>query len=142
MAETPLPADFLFTLHALTSAPAVIQNGPQGARYIVAVTGGTVEGPRVKGKIAEYPGGDWLTLRADGSFKLDVRLMIKTDDGADILMTYNGIGVRTAASVAIRSAPLFETGDERYAWLNNVQAVGIGTPGQGDVTYQVYALTV
>jgi hypothetical protein len=142
MAETSLPVEFLFTLNALTSAPTVIQNGPQGDRYVVAVTGGTVDGPKVKGKVAENPGGDWLTLRADGSFKLDVRLIIKTDDGADILMTYTGIGVRTATGVAIRSAPLFETGDERYAWLNNVQAVGIGAPGRGDVTYQVYALSV
>ena len=42
----------------------------------------------------------------------------------------------------LRTAPLFEAGDERYAWLNTVQAVGIGTSKSGSVSYQVYALTV
>jgi hypothetical protein len=37
-------------------------------------------------------------------------------------------------------APLFETGDERYAWLNSIQAVGIGTAGAEGVDYDIYAL--
>ena len=133
---------FRFPHPALASAPTILHNGPQGGRCSVTGNGGSVDGPKVKGKIVDNSGGDWLTLRADGSFKLDVRLTIKTEDGADILMTYNGIGVPVPGGAAIRSAPLFETGDERYTWLNKVQAIGIGTPGQGDVPYQVYALTV
>ena len=76
------------------------------------------------------------TLRADGSGRLDVRLLLETDDGALILMQYNGIF--TDGATRIRSAPLFETGDERYAWLNSVQAIGLGSVGDGDVSYDVY----
>lgn len=137
-----LPVEFLFTAYLTTSRGTPIPNGPQGTRYVVGVTGGNVDGPKVKGKVVDNAGGDWVTSRADGSVKLDVRLTIVTDDGAAILMTYTGIGVPGADGLDIRSAPLFETGDERYAWLNRVQAVGIGKPGKGDVTYQVYALTV
>ena len=35
---------------------------------------------------------------------------------------------------------LFETGDERYAWLNNIQAVGIGGLDGTDVVYDIYEL--
>jgi hypothetical protein len=140
MAETSLPVEHLFTITANTERPTVIQGGPMGNRAIVHVTSGTFEGPKLKGKAADGPGGDWLYLRPDGSMKLDVRLTLLTDDGASILMTYSGIGSMKDGAMSIRSAPQFETGDERYAWLNNVQAVGIGTPGRGTVTYEVYAL--
>lgn len=84
-------------------------------------------------------------MRPDGSGKLDVRAQLRTDDGALILMTYFGIALpQQDGTFSIRTAPLFETGDPRYAWLNHVQAVGIGgTGGAGGlefVTYEVYAV--
>ena len=39
-----------------------------------------------------------------------------------------------------KGAPLFETGDERYAWLNSVQAIGLGSAEAGGVDYEVYAV--
>jgi hypothetical protein len=138
MAET-LPVEKLFTVTANTTQAGMLQGAPQGDRLIVNVTGGSFEGPKLKGTV-EAGGADWLTLRADGSFKLDVRIMLKTDDGALILMTYTGIGVTDGGAPKLRTAPLFETGDERYTWLNRVQAVATGAPGAGSVTYDVYAL--
>jgi hypothetical protein len=104
------------------------------------VTGGTFEGPRLRGTVVT-PGGDWVTVRANGTVQLDVRLLLVTDDGASLLVQYKGIGTPGGdGTTSIRTAPLFETGDERYAWLNDVQAVGIGTSVKGSVTYEVYAL--
>ena len=40
----------------------------------------------------------------------------------------------------LRSAPLFETGDARYAWLTRVQAVGVGQRVGTTITYDIYAL--
>ena len=141
MAETSLPVEHLFTMTASTEISKTIggamRGGPQGTRIVVAVTGGTFTGPKMKG-IVKGPGGDWVTMRDDGSVQLDVRLILETDDGAKILMQYKGIGLEGAKK--IRTAPLFETGDERYAWLNNVQAIGIGQSGDGSVTYDIYAL--
>ena len=107
-----------------------------------ASAGGAAWGPKLRGTIVGNAGGDWVTMRKDGSFKLDVRLTLITDDGAPIYMTYFGIGVRRPDGAAIRTAPLFETGDVRYDWLNHVQAVGVGVPGDDSVQYDVYALTV
>jgi hypothetical protein len=132
--------EHLFTITAKTERGSLIRFTPAGSRVIINVTGGTFEGPRLSGKI-EPPGGDWVYLREDGSVRLDVRLTLRTEDGAGILMTYAGIGTpKEGGGLSIRSAPLFETGDERYTWLNNIQAIGIGTPGDGSVTYEVYAL--
>ena len=138
MAASSLPVEHLFTLalQADTSAAYQVRGGPAGRRIIAAVAGGTFEGPKVRGTVAPVTGGDWVTVRADKSFRLDVRLVLVTDDDAVIYMYYGGIVVDGQA----RSAPYFETGDERYAWLNNVQAVGIGSIDASGPTYEVYAL--
>jgi hypothetical protein len=112
-----------------------LKDGPHGTRVVVGVTGGSFEGPRLKGTI-KGPGGDWATLRPDGSGRLDVRLLLETDDGALILMQYKGVFAQGASY--IRSAPMFETGDDRYAWLNDVLSIGLGSVGDGEVTYDVY----
>ena len=83
-------------------------------------------------------GGDWLSMRTTGSAHLDVRLLLITDDGVAIHMAYEGIMAPSDTGVRIITAPLFQTGDERYAWLNDVQAVAIGQPSKDAVDYDVY----
>jgi len=107
---------------------------------IVTVAGGTFEGPKLKGKVAEGASGDWLLVRPDGSMRLDVRITLRTDDGAAILMCYSGLIVGKEGSRAFRTAPLFDTGEARCAWLNDIQAVGIGKYGASGPVYEVYAL--
>lgn len=137
--HVPPAFEYLGTLRADIGSRTVIENAPQGTRTIVYLTGGTFQGPRVKATI-QVPAGDWITNRPDGSYKLDVRLTLKTDDGALILLTYNGIGQTTPTGASLRAAPLFETGDARYAWLTHVQAVAIGERANGVVAYDLYAL--
>jgi hypothetical protein len=103
----------------------------------VQVDGGTFTGPRLRGTVIA-PSADWAVFRADGSIKVDVRTLLRTDDGADIFMSYTGIGLDNGAR--LRTAPLFETGDERYAWLNTVQAVATGTSDGAVVDYRMYVI--
>ena len=131
--------EYLGTLHAETGNRTVVENGPQGTRTIAQIVGGRFEGPRVKASV-QTPAGDWITNRTDGSYRLDVRLTLKTDDGALILVTYNGIGQTTNVGASLRAAPLFETGDSRYAWLTRLQAVAVGERAGTTVSYDVYAL--
>jgi hypothetical protein len=139
VAPTSPAFEYLGTLTAETGTRTVVENGPQGTRTIVQVTGGRFEGPRLKATV-QTPAGDWITNRADGSYRLDVRLTLKTDDGALILVTYNGIGQTTSAGASLRIAPLFETGDARYVWLTRLQAVGVGERVGTTVKYEIYAL--
>jgi len=55
-------------------------------------------------------------------------------------VTYNGIGQKTDAGASLRAAPLFETGDSRYAWLTRLQAVAVGERVGTTVSYDIYAL--
>ena len=143
LAQTSTPRgpefEYLGTLRAETGTRTVVENGPQGTRTIVQLVGGRFEGPRIKASV-QAPAGDWITNRADGSYRLDVRFTLSTDDGALILVTYNGIGQTTNTGASLRIAPLFETGDSRYAWLTRLQAVGVGERVGTAVTYDIYAL--
>src|SRR5262245_35488922 len=72
--DDTLRSELLFDLIIETQPPHVI-----GDHQVVPVTGGTFEGPRLKGIIAG-PGGDWMTRRPDGSSVLDIRIVLRTDD--------------------------------------------------------------
>ena len=131
--------EHLGTIRIETGTRTVVENGPQGTRTIVQVLGGRFDGPRLKAAVLT-PAGDWITNRLDGTYRLDVRLTLRTDDGANILVTYNGVGRTTDAGAQLRVAPLFETGDARYAWLTQLQAIGVGERTGTNVTYEIYAL--
>ncbi len=135
--QTSLPVEFLFSMHLNLGRNVVMGGGPHGTRVFAPVLSGTVVGPRITATVA--PGSDWVTVRSDGVCHLDVRLTLVTDDNAVIAMTYNGI-LGVGDDRRARTAPLFQAGDERYQWLNNLQAIGIGTPGKDEVTYEVYEL--
>jgi hypothetical protein len=140
MTRDSLPVEYLGRLTIVRGESAVLLGAPSGTRLIAGLSGGRFEGPRLQARVVPVPGGDWATRRPDGSVRVDVRLLLETDDGAHILMTYVGVGVSDGGSLSIRTAPLFETGDERYAWLNRVQAVGYGDTTDDGVIYELYAL--
>lgn len=139
-----LPVEFIGTLTAATNEVArpLVKNGPFGTKSVATVTSGTFVGPTINASLApDVAAGDWLTIHKDGAFSLDVRVSLKTDDGADIFLTYTGIGTRAEdGSMAIRTAPRFETGDERYAWLNTIFTVALGSTTEDGVTYDIYAV--
>lgn len=136
-ARRPPTLEYLGTLRVETGTRTTLENGPQGTRGIVDLVSGRFEGPRLKATL-QAPAADWVTVRADGSAKLDVRLTLKTEDGAVILVTYNGIATPTDTGTSLRSAPLFETGDARYAWLTRLQAVAVGGRVGTTITYDLY----
>ena len=74
------------------------------------------------------PAGDWLTIGPDNVATLDIRFVLETHDGANVLV--QGMGrtdsVKFASGGPLYFAPLFETKDPRYAWLNKVQAIAKG----------------
>ena len=126
---------------------------PIGDRRIAKVTGGSFAGPEMAGTILPG-GGDWLLLRADGTLQLDVRVTLRTDDDALIYMTYRGFrhgppevmerlnkGEEVDPSeYYFRIAPFFETGAEKYDWLNRVVTVGTGHRLASGPVYEIYQI--
>ena len=138
-----IPVEFIGTLNATTQAVTpVAVAGTNGTRVTVTVTEATFVGPKITASaIPGVAGGDWPMVRSDGTLLLDVRLNLRTDDGADIYVAYTGVGNPIGDGMfEIRTAPLFQTGDPRYAWLNNVQGVGIGRSNPTGVIYDIYAV--
>ncbi len=143
----------LFTMTVLLEPPQLDGPTPFGHRRIVIIKGGDFEGEKLRGTLLPG-GGDWVLIRGDGSLALDVRLTLKTDDGATILMTYRGyrqgppeVLARLNRGEAVdpslyyfRINPLFETPSDKYAWLNNVVAIGLGERLAAGPRYTVYEI--
>ena len=138
---TRLEARPLLAMRLQVDGPTTLGRGPAHDRRIGVITGGTFDGPHegLSGKV--LPGGsDWQTVRTDGTWTLDVRLVLETEGGDLVGVTYGGYRrgpPETLARLArgepvepseyyFRSTPLFETASERFAWLNGIVAVGIG----------------
>jgi hypothetical protein len=126
--------------------PIVIKNGPVGSRYIYPATGGTFQGgknhPDFHGTV-HGPGGDWACIHPDGSISLDVRLILKTHDGAILFVKTIGRSVRDKndpKKSSLRAANTFETSDDKWKWLNTKIIVGIGEKVGNNITYDCYDL--
>ncbi|HET9315992.1 MAG TPA: DUF3237 domain-containing protein [Vicinamibacteria bacterium] len=144
----------LFTIRMTLHPMHELGQTPMGRRRIVPVREGTFEGDRLRGTVRTDAGGDWLLLRADGTYQMDVRLTLETDDGALVLMCYRGVRAASeevsariargetvpASEYYLRSTPFFETSDPRYAWLNNLVAVGVGDRRPDGVSYEVFEI--
>jgi len=143
----------LFTIKAAVDMPPqLIGSVPQGyTRRVMPVTGGHFKGDRLSGKV--MPGGaDCVIERPDGGLHLDVRLVLSTDDGEMIYMTYFG---RRNGPPAImekivkredipqgadyfRVAVQFETAAPRLMWLNDIIAVGTGYREPNGPVYSIH----
>jgi hypothetical protein len=140
-----------FTFTASLKPPLEFGAGPFGARIYFEVTGGRAEGERFNADVLPG-GGDWLLVGPDGLARLDVRAQFRTDDGALVYAQYPGVleltdavanALATGGSTAVedqyfRTTPRFETGEERYAWLQQSVFVAVGRMSNGGVEYRVF----
>jgi len=134
-----LQSEFLLDLVLDTQPPHNIGSIAVN-RIIVPVSGGTFEGPSLKGTTVG-PGGDWIVARPDGSSVLDVRLVLQTDDAQTIYVTWRGISYTPQGRTQYaRIVPVFETSAAKYTWLNSIVSVGVHRPMPGKVAYRVYRI--
>jgi hypothetical protein len=120
--------------------PMMLPNTPSGTRSIIEVAAAKLEGERLSGAMKGAASADWATIGPDMTCTLDVRSTFETDDGALVYAQYRGRLdlTKPLGDAPIYAAPLFETGDERYAWLNRIQAVAKGTLDGQTLTYEMY----
>lgn len=136
-AQTPttqITTEYLMTLHIPLDPPQQID----ATSFVYNVRpGGWAKGPKIQGALLA-PGGDWFRAMPGGNGRLDVRSTLKTDDGALIFLSYNGIMSHSKESYErfmkgetlsskdfyLAIAPTMQTSSPKYAWLNHVQCVG------------------
>src|SRR5687768_6816868 len=87
---TELRGKPLFAFQIEVKPPSIIGATPGYDRRIGEIAGGRFEGDRLRGKILSG-GSDWQSLRSDGATTLNVRLVMQTDEGELIAMTYGGV---------------------------------------------------
>lgn len=109
-----------------------------GNRFIIPITGGTFEGPDMKGTI--LPGGADYQLQDNehGRTELEAIYSIRTDDGVNIHVRNRGLlctgkDKDGRERFYFRTAPQFEAPrDSKYAWLNDAIFVCQPYFGGGD----------
>ncbi|HEY1907143.1 MAG TPA: DUF3237 domain-containing protein [Myxococcaceae bacterium] len=137
-----LRTQLLFTLEISLRPIHDLGVTPLGRRRLVPVSGGRFEGPRLRGEVLPDVGGDWLLEGADGTFRSDVRLALRTDDGALISQTYRGIR-HAVPSVSegehyLRTVAFLETASPEHRWVNDLVAVGTGRRIPDRVIYTLH----
>ena len=128
--------EFALQLKVTLGQTFSIENTQHGRRTVIPITGGTFEGPGIKGTIING-GADYQLANAQGRTELEAIYCIKTDDGIYIHVRNRGIIANTKdangnQSFYFRAAPQFEApADSKYGWLNNALFVCAPSFSQG-----------
>ena len=131
----PPGLEFLFTLTAEVGDIVTMGAAPLGERRVVQITGGTFEGPQVRGEV--IGGADWQIVRSDGTIELDARYAIKETRGGIVQVISQGLRHGPPEVLArltrgedvpanqyfFRTVMRFETGASELAFLNKTIAV-------------------
>ena len=132
--------------------PEMIGPVPEGIRVNIYLTGGEVNGPRCVGRLLPV-GADWLVIRPDGVGIVDVRATIEMNDDALVYAAYTGVidlgpdgyhaylNGDAPPTFPIRTCPRYLTASPQYAWMNRIQAYGVGEVDlfNGVVSAHIYA---
>lgn len=104
----------------------MVGESKRGTRRVIPITGGTFEGPKIKGEV--LPGGDdWQLVRPDGDTELYARYLLKTNDGIVIQVINRAlINSPSGGEMYIKSVIDLEApNDSPYDYLNH--AIFLGT---------------
>ena len=148
-----LKTEFVFKAEVLVDKIMDLGATQHGNRRIIPITGGTFEGPLIKGIIV--PGGaDWQIIRADGVAELEARYTLRSDDGALIYVINKGyrhgppeVMQRLAKGEQVdpkeyyfRATPTFETSVAKYTWLTKHVFVASGERKPNSVILDFYKI--
>ncbi|HZS65825.1 MAG TPA: DUF3237 domain-containing protein [Burkholderiales bacterium] len=133
------------------ATPQELGETPHGRRRVIAITGGSFRGERLAGRV--LPGGaDWQLVRADGVAELDARYTLETVDRsliyvrnfgyrhgpADVMRRLMAGDPVDPSLYYMRTTARFETGAERYRWLNGLICVASGARRAAAVELEVF----
>ena len=150
---TPGPPGLRHALHLDVEVGAPVEVGATaaGIRRLVPITGGTVSGPLLSGRI--LPGGtDYQLIRTETWTEVEARYVVETDRGELVYVWNRGVRTGSAEDIArlrrdepvdpariyFRSSPTFETSSARLSALTTRLFVGSGTRHPRSVVFDFY----
>ena len=134
-----LELEFAFKIRMELGIRQKIGELPSGSvRGFVAAAGGTVEGPRLNGRVVPNSGGDWALYRPDDTVQFSAHYMLEADDGAQIYLRNAGYRHAPPAVAArmealedvdfseyyMRMTPTFDAPVGKHDWLTRNVFVG------------------
>jgi hypothetical protein len=152
--DTMLGNQPIFTIEADLDAIVTLGSTPSGERRFVGITGGSVKGSKLNGRI--LPGGaDWQVVRSDGATDIQARYVIETDTGGRVMVDSKSLrhGPRDVleqlargekvdpALYYFRTVMRFETADPALQWLNRILALAHGPREARSARLDVYEVT-
>lgn len=144
---------FAFEIRAELAPTLHVGHGAGERTEFTPITGGTVEGPLLRGTVLPG-GGDWSSTRGTVC-ELDARYLLRAEDGAVIDIVNRGYyheegehpdleedGVKVAASGSYyRTSPTFRTDAPAHLWLTRTVFVGLAREAGDDaVAIRMYAV--
>ncbi|MCE2781454.1 MAG: DUF3237 domain-containing protein [Comamonadaceae bacterium] len=148
----PPTLEHLCDLAVTITAPVEVGLTPAGFRRMIPITGGTVTGPRVNGKVLAG-GADFQLILAGGTqAHLDARYVIELDDGSRVFVQNTALRVASLENsqrimngqpvnpdeVYFRCQPKLEATAPQWAWLSESQFIGNGRRAPDGVFMSFY----
>ncbi len=132
-----LSTRYVFTITAEIGGVTSAGDIGTGIRRIIPITGGTVRGEGINGKVCPF-GADFQIIRPNELIELEARYAFETDDGATIYVENKGLRFGPIdllqklkrgepvdpTLIYFRTVPKFETGHEKYRWLMHNLFIG------------------
>jgi len=144
---------FVFSADVLVGEPQEKGTIDGKRSRFIPITGGSVEGPRLSGKVLAG-GGDWQAIHPDGLTEVLARYTLQAQDGTVIGITNPGVRVASPAIISrlsagdnvdpalyyFRTTPVFDVADGPHAWLRRQIFVARGIRRPRSVELRVYAV--
>ena len=144
-----------FTIAIELTKPYWVRPSVRGeTRAAIYAASGTVEGPRLNGKVIPMSGGDFPLARDNGVIDFDARYLLEADDGAIIYLENRGYRWARSDAIAdemrqnkdvgfedyyMRVTPKFDAPAGPHEWLSQHVFVGVAEklPGSNRIHYFV-----
>ena len=152
MTLPPPQLEHVCDLAVTIAAPVEVGHTPAGLRRMIPITGGTVTGPRLNGKV--LAGGADFQLILDGGTQahLDARYVIELDDGSRVFVQNTALRVASLENsqrimngqpvnpeeIYFRCQPKMEATTPAWAWLSESQFIGTGRRAPDGVYLSFY----
>jgi hypothetical protein len=146
-------ADLKVTVSRPVEAGQVVGLNSRGLRRIIPITGGTVEGPLLNGKV--LPGGaDFQIVVSETSADLDARYMLELDSGEHVFVQNHALRRGSADNIAklvrgefvepaeiyFRCIPTFEVSSPALQWMTESLFLGTGARFPDHVLISIYKI--
>jgi hypothetical protein len=152
MTLPPPTLEHLCDLAVTIAAPVEVGHTPAGLRRMIPITGGTVTGPRVNGKVLAGGADFQLILGGGTQAHLDARYVIELNDGSRVFVQNTALRVASLENsqrimngqpvnpkeVYFRCQPKLEATTPEWAWLSESQFIGVGRRAPDGVFMSFY----